>query len=169
MSDSPIFTTAQCAPRALTFGVGAAAMFALGGALVGLLLGKESQAVVPLVAAVPGLAVLIYCLAIFRCLRVDVHADRIELAFGARAHGGLRGPRRRVPLERIVSVRPGRSRAIYGWGMRWVPGGRLWNVWGLDVVELVLANGKRLLIGTDRPIELADAIGRAVSALARPP
>ena len=44
---------------------------------------------------------------------------------------------------------------IYGWGIRWIPGGWLWNVSGLDGVELALVSGRRFRIGTDEPEQLA--------------
>jgi hypothetical protein len=36
----------------------------------------------------------------------------------------------------------------------------MWNVWGLDAVELELDTGRRFRIGTDQPVELTDALNR---------
>ena len=51
-----------------------------------------------------------------------------------------------------------------GWGVRFGPRGRAYNVSGDRGVELTLANGKRVLIGSQRSEELAAAIGRIVPA-----
>jgi hypothetical protein len=48
-----------------------------------------------------------------------------------------------------------------GWGIRCGWKGMAYNVSGNRGVQLVFTNGKRLLIGSQRPQELADAIGRA--------
>jgi len=46
-----------------------------------------------------------------------------------------------------------------GWGIRWAPrNGWAYNVRGNRGVQLVLANGKRLLIGSERAEDLAAAI-----------
>ena len=46
-----------------------------------------------------------------------------------------------------------------GWGIRWTPwAGRAYNVRGNRGVQIVLRNGKRLLIGTKRSAELERAI-----------
>lgn len=51
-----------------------------------------------------------------------------------------------------------------GWGVRFGPRGRAYNVSGDRGVELTLTNGKRVLIGSQRSEELAAAIGRIVPA-----
>jgi hypothetical protein len=51
-----------------------------------------------------------------------------------------------------------------GWGVRFGPRGRAYNVSGDRGVELTLASGKRVLIGSQRPEELAAAIGRIAPA-----
>ncbi len=55
-----------------------------------------------------------------------------------------------------------RNRWWYGFGIRLIPHGSLWNAWGLDAVELDLATGKVLRIGTDEPEALLAAITRTV-------
>jgi hypothetical protein len=44
-------------------------------------------------------------------------------------------------------------------GIRWIARGALWNVWGLDAVELELKSGRIFRIGTDD-------VGGLVAALA---
>ena len=49
----------------------------------------------------------------------------------------------------------------YGWGIRYTPHGWLFNVSGLDAVELELKNGRTWRVGTDEPVELLAAIQAA--------
>ena len=46
-----------------------------------------------------------------------------------------------------------------GWGIRYGAKGKAYNVSGKEGVQLVLGSGQRLLIGSQRAQELADAIG----------
>jgi hypothetical protein len=46
----------------------------------------------------------------------------------------------------------------WGWGIRLIPGGWLYNVSGLDAVELKMKNGRVYRIGTDEPRKLAEFI-----------
>ena len=50
-----------------------------------------------------------------------------------------------------------------GWGIRFGKKGKAYNVSGNRGVQLVLKNGKRLLIGSQRPDELAEAINSIMS------
>lgn len=110
-----------------------------------------------------GFAVLLaFLAALFGTLRVDVDREAVHLRFG---FGWLR---KDVPLRRIAEAKRVRNRWWYGWGIRLVPGGWMWNVGGLDAVELLLENGRRFRIGTDDPEKLHRAIeagrGQAASA-----
>jgi hypothetical protein len=48
----------------------------------------------------------------------------------------------------------------YGWGVRMGSGGWMFNVSGLDAVEIEMESGGRFRIGTDEPEELVRAIGQ---------
>ena len=85
----------------------------------------------------------------FSRLRVTVSNDRVEAAFGSG------WPRRVVELSVVTAVRAVRSPWWYGWGVRRVPNGWMYNVWGLDAVELELESGTVFRIGTGEPDELA--------------
>ena len=85
-------------------------------------------------------------------LTAVVSSDDVRVWFGI----GL--IRRRIALNRIASVSAVTNHWIYGWGIRWIPGGWLWNVSGLDGVELSLTNGRPFRIGSDEPEQLAAAI-----------
>jgi hypothetical protein len=51
-----------------------------------------------------------------------------------------------------------------GWGIRYGRGGKAYNVSGNKGVQLVLKNGKRLLIGSQRPDELVEAISSVMKS-----
>ncbi len=57
-------------------------------------------------------------------------------------------------LKDITSCMVVRNRWYYGWGIRKIPGGWLFNVSGLDAVEILMKDGKMYRIGTDKPEEL---------------
>lgn len=75
--------------------------------------------------------------------------------------GPIRLIRERFALADITSARAVRNSLLHGVGMRYIHHGRLWNVWGLDAVELQLRNGTRFRIGTDEPQALLQALQRA--------
>jgi len=94
-------------------------------------------------------------LPLFASLTVTVTAVELRFRLGIGPLG------RRIPLADIESCEPVRNRWWYGWGIRFTPHGWLYNVSGLDAVELHLRNGKRLRIGTDEQGALCDAIRAA--------
>jgi hypothetical protein len=100
-----------------------------------------------LVSLIIGLLLLIV-LFLFISLNVVVDDQSIRLWFGL----GL--IRKRIPLSEVKSAQPVRNKWYYGWGIRLIPGGLMYNVAGLDAVELVLANGRKFRIGTDEPQQL---------------
>jgi hypothetical protein len=70
-------------------------------------------------------------------------------------------PRRVIPLSSIRSaeVRTYRPLLEYGgWGIRWGRGGMAYNARGNRGVQLVLENGSRVLIGSQEPERLLEAI-----------
>jgi len=98
---------------------------------------------------------------LFGALTVEVDHEAVRLRFGV----GL--IRKRIPLRDVQASREVRNPWYAGWGIRVGPGVVLWNVSGLDAVELALADGKRFRIGTDEPAELAAAIARARGTFAQ--
>ena len=76
---------------------------------------------------------------------------------------------RRIRLQDVARWEPvtySPIRDFGGWGIRWSGSGKgkAYNMRGNRGVQLEFKNGKRLLIGSQRPEELAGAIGRAKSA-----
>jgi hypothetical protein len=92
---------------------------------------------------------------LFGTLRVEVDRERVRAAFGV----GL--VRRTVPLADVAAFQPVRNPWVAGWGIRLIRGGTLWNVSGLDAVELALRDGRFLRIGTDEPEALVRALETA--------
>jgi hypothetical protein len=101
------------------------------------------------------LVVLVGLAVLFGTLTVDVEPDALRFRFGP----GLVS--RRVPLYAVREVRAVRNSWWYGWGIHLTPHGWLYNVSGLDAVEVGLEGGKSLRIGTDEPRELERALRRA--------
>jgi hypothetical protein len=52
----------------------------------------------------------------------------------------------------------------YGFGIHLTFDGWLYNVSGLDAVQITLKNGRKLRVGTDEPKELCNAMKSALSA-----
>ena len=99
---------------------------------------------------------LLGVLALFYNLTVEIDAEYLRISFGI----GL--VRKRFPLDQIDSCLPVRNSWIYGWGIRLTHRGWLYNVSGLDAVELKMKSGKTCRIGTDEPEVLAAAIREAL-------
>ncbi len=99
------------------------------------------------------LVIAVTALLLFSVLTVTVDATHVSARLGI----GL--IKRRIPLTDVVSVTPVRNRWWHGWGVRVIPGGIMYGVYGLSAVELVLTDGSRFRIGTDEP----DALTRAIN------
>lgn len=88
----------------------------------------------------------------FSSLTVEVDSRELRWWFAPKLWRG------RIKRSDIVSAMPVTNSWWRGWGIRWVRGGWLYNVSGFEAVEIRLKNGRRVLIGTDRPAELALAL-----------
>ncbi len=99
-------------------------------------------------------------LMLFHRLRVEVTRDHLRLQFGV----GL--VRKTFDTAEIVDVYPVRNKWYYGFGIRLTPHGWLFNVSGLDAVEIVMRSGRHYRIGTDEPQALAAAVKRAINGSA---
>jgi len=94
---------------------------------------------------------------VFSRLTVTIASGTLVVAFG-------RGwPRRTTDLHEIVAVRQVRNSPYQGWGVRKIKDGWMYNVWGLDAVELDLSSGKKFRIGTDDPERLLAAVDPSLS------
>jgi hypothetical protein len=101
-------------------------------------------------------AVAAVMLALFSTLTVVVDDRAVRLWFGL-------GPlRREVMLADVTSARKVRNHWYAGWGVRIIPRGRLYNVGGMDAVELEMDNGRVVRVGTDQPDALLAAVDAAL-------
>jgi hypothetical protein len=89
---------------------------------------------------------------LFSRLEVTVHDGLIVAAFG------FGRPHREIELADVTAVRQVRNTWIQGWGVRKVSRGWMYNVWGLDAVEIELSSGKVFRIGTNDPENLLAVI-----------
>ena len=71
---------------------------------------------------------------------------------------GFGWPKKVVALDDIVSVREVRNSWWQGWGIRRITNGWMYNVWGLDAVEVEVGGGTGFRIGTDDSERLAAAL-----------
>lgn len=116
-------------------------------------------ALVPL-AFVPGASALVITVlilvvltaALFGSLTVRVDENYVSWRFGI----GLL--RHKLDLGLVHAFGMVENPWYYGWGIRWYPGGKLYNVSGNAAVELVLRDGGRVRVGTDEPQALCEAL-----------
>ncbi len=79
----------------------------------------------------------------FYGLTTRITTDKITVSFGI----GI--VRKRILINRIKSVEIVRNPWYYGWGIRFIPKGMLYNIGGLDGVELKFKDTNRVIrIGT---------------------
>lgn len=95
----------------------------------------------------------------FRSLTVKVSERDIALRFGEWLEA------KRIPLVSIKGCAPRRMSPLHGWGIHFVGDGWLFNVYGLDAVEVELLDGSKTFIGTDQPQALCEAITMALVSL----
>jgi hypothetical protein len=96
--------------------------------------------------------ILIAVAVVFHSLTVDVDDSELRWRFGPGFWTY------RLAREEIRDVAVVRNHWWNGWGIRMAPGFRLYNVSGLDAVEIKTASGDIRRIGTDDPQGLAAAL-----------
>ena len=92
----------------------------------------------------------------FGCMHTEVRADGIHLQ-------GFPLPfcARHIDYSEIETYEPRQYRPLRdfsGWGVRFGRGGMAYTVSGSQGVQFVLKNGRRLLIGSQHPDQLVEAI-----------
>lgn len=107
-------------------------------------------------AAIPMLVILASVAVIFNSLTVEIEGRELRWYFG------LRLWTYRLALDDIQSVSIAQNQWWNGFGIRSAPGFTLYNVSGLDAVELKLKSGEIRRIGTDDPKEFAAALNAAI-------
>ncbi len=101
---------------------------------------------------------LLVILAFFHNLTVSVDQEFVQLAFGV----GI--VHRKIPLNELTSCKVVTNQWWWGFGIRKIPGGWMWNVSGLKAVELRRKNGRMFRVGTDEPEALAAVIQERLAA-----
>ena len=102
---------------------------------------------------------MVVVLSLFASLTAEIDAKHLRIRFGV----GL--IRKRFPLDQIDTCRPVKNPWIYGWGIRLTPHGWLYNVSGVEAVELKMKSGKTCRIGTDEPEVLTAALQEVLDSL----
>ncbi len=98
------------------------------------------------------LLLLLITLFFFYALTVQVRAGSLEFWFG----GGI--IKKQIPLKEIVRAQIVRNPWYYGWGIHLTPHGWLYNIAGLQAIEIELCSGKEFRLGTDEPEQLLAAL-----------
>lgn len=95
---------------------------------------------------------------LFYGLTTKVTLDTITISFGI----GL--IRKRIELKRVKSIETVKSPWYYGWGIRIIPNGTLYNISGSDGVELKFNDTDRIIrIGTKDSSTLKKEIKKRLS------
>jgi hypothetical protein len=106
------------------------------------------------VLAIAGPLIVIVAIAgvIFSSLTIEIDTGALNWWFGKGVW------RKKIALEDIASAAVVRNPWWYGFGIHRTPRGWLYNVSGLDAVEISLRDGRILRLGTDEPGELVNAL-----------
>ena len=109
------------------------------------------------VAALPWVVtgILLVSAVLFASLTIEIGDGRLRWRFGP---GWIR---KSVAIADIEHVQAVRNSWIYGWGIHLTPQGWLYNVSGLDAVQVRLKNGKQFRLGTAEPDRLVAALVEA--------
>ncbi|MEQ8361880.1 MAG: hypothetical protein RIF39_03125 [Cyclobacteriaceae bacterium] len=90
---------------------------------------------------------------LFYGMTTTITSEKILIAFGI----GIITIK--IPLKRIAGVRPVKNPWYYGWGIRFIPNGMLYNISGSLGVELQFNDSSRVArIGTKDPQQLKQEI-----------
>ena len=101
---------------------------------------------------------LLTCL-FFYGLTTKVSADKITVVFG------IGFPRRTIAINRIKSVEQVKTTWYYGWGIRYFPGGVLYNISGLAGVEIKFNDTKDVIrIGSKDSHKLKEEIAKRIGS-----
>ncbi|MBL7852255.1 MAG: hypothetical protein JNN04_15235 [Cyclobacteriaceae bacterium] len=95
------------------------------------------------------IGVLVLMVALMYRMQTEVTEASVSVRFGV----GL--IKRVIPVASIQSVKVVTNAWYYGWGIRYIPGGMLYNISGTKGIELQLKGGRRVRIGSTNPEGLA--------------
>ena len=122
------------------------------GVAVPIALGTPAASVIPW--AIVAFLLAFVMLRPFSALTVTVTSECLEAAF----RWGW--PRKQITRSDIASIQVVRHSAWQGWGIRRVPDGWLWRIWGRSGVQVTMVEGagKHYTFGTDDPKGLSQAL-----------
>lgn len=89
-------------------------------------------------------------------LTVFIDDTRLTIKFGP----GI--VRKSFLLSEMTSCAAVRNKWYCGWGIHRTSNGWLYNIYGLDAVEITFSSGKKVRIGTDDPRGLAAALSAVI-------
>ncbi len=105
------------------------------------------------------LVLVLFILASFVTLTTIVDDNYLRIKFGCGIF------RKKFLLKEIISAKAVRNPWYYGRGIKvhFSPYMWIFSVSGFDAVEIVMKNGRVYRIGTDKPKELEEAIGKELT------
>jgi len=92
--------------------------------------------------------------ATFKSLTINVEGELVRFEFGT----GL--IKKELALSKIKSATRFRTTPLMGWGIHFIGKGWLYNVYGLDAVDVEMTDGSHVFLGTDQPDELSEVINQ---------
>ena len=106
------------------------------------------------------MALILFILASFATLTMSIDENYLRIKFGYGIFA------RMFPLKEIASVQAVKNRWYYAWGVKvWFwPYMWIYNISGLDAVEITMKNRKIYRIGTDEPEKLETVINQVVNS-----
>ncbi len=107
----------------------------------------------------PVMVIILIILGLFSKMIVIIDEEYLRVRF---SYGVIRAKFR---LADIVSCKPVRNPWYYGFGIHYLGNGWIYNVSGLDAVEITMKNNKVHRIGTDEPEILTKAISEAIGTV----
>lgn len=117
---------------------------------------RDNNSLIPVLVVLP-----IIFVAILFFYRIVIEADEKEVRFSM----GIGWLKKSYPIENIESCKVVKNKWWYGWGIRYFPGGILYNVSGLQAIELKFKDRKSVVrLGTNRPEELCRFIEKRIKS-----
>ena len=104
------------------------------------------------------LIVIGICLYLFHSLTIEINDQHLIFFF---AHGFLK---KKIAIAEIEKAEIVTNRWYYGWGVRLIKNGWLYNVSGFKAVEIQKKDGKTVRIGSDEPENVKQVIEKLKDA-----
>jgi hypothetical protein len=104
--------------------------------------------------------ILAICLVVslfFYRLKTEISLDKIKLTFGLFLT-------KTIDIKKIKKAEVVRNKWYYGWGIRYVFNGWMWNIYGLDAVELQFKDRDAVFkVGSQKANDLKKAIDEVIN------